>query len=103
MAPTRGTVTCRAILEKKVIHIRDLDADPDIISVVRGTPRKSQLAIPFLREGRAIGAIVIGSDEPGGYSERQVALLQTFAEQAVIGITQCCELSETAGYRAHPW
>jgi class 3 adenylate cyclase/putative methionine-R-sulfoxide reductase with GAF domain len=93
MAPTRGTVTCRAILEKKVIHIRDLDADPDIISVVRGTPRKSQLAIPFLREGRAIGAIVIGSDEPGGYTESQVALLQTFAEQAVIAI------SSVANYR----
>jgi GAF domain-containing protein len=93
MAPTRGTVTCRAILEKKVIHIRDLDADPDIISVVRGTPRKSQLAIPFLREGRAVGAIVIGSDEPGGYTESQVALLQTFAEQAVIAI------SSVANYR----
>jgi class 3 adenylate cyclase/transcriptional regulator with GAF, ATPase, and Fis domain len=87
MAPTRGTVTCRAILEKKVIHIRDLDTDPDINPIVRGTPRKSQLAIPFLREGQAIGAIVIGSDEPGGYSESQIALLQTFAEQAVIAIT----------------
>ena len=49
--------------------------------------QKSVLAIPLLREGDVIGSILINSLETGGFSDAQVALLQTFAEQAVIAIS----------------
>ncbi len=53
---------------------------------VRRLPHKSQLTIPLLRDNVAIGAITLAALEPGGFSDSQVALLQTFAEQAVIAI-----------------
>jgi GAF domain-containing protein len=54
---------------------------------VRGLVHKSQLTIPLLRDNVAIGAITLAARERGGFSDSQVALLQTFAEQAVIAIT----------------
>ncbi len=86
MAPVRGSITCRAILDKQIIHVRDMDAETTI-PAVRRLPHKSQLSIPLLRDNEAIGAITLGALEPGGFSDSQVALLQTFAEQAVIAIT----------------
>ena len=54
---------------------------------MRNLGSKSQIALPLLRDGAAIGAVVLGSGEVGGFTDAQVALLQTFAEQAVIAIT----------------
>ncbi len=48
---------------------------------------KSQISLPLLRDGAAIGAVTLTSTEIGGFTDSQVALLQTFAEQAVIAIT----------------
>jgi GAF domain-containing protein len=86
MAPTRGSITCRAILDRQTIHIRDMDAET-VMPAVRGLLHKSQLTIPLLRDNVAIGAITLAARERGGFSDSQVALLQTFAEQAVIAIT----------------
>ena len=92
MAPTRGTIAGRAILDKRVIHVRDMDADPDLLPivrdlVVRDAGVKSVLAIPLLRDGVAIGAFLMNANAAGGFSDSQLALLQTFAEQAVIAIS----------------
>jgi GAF domain-containing protein len=86
MAPTRGSITCRAILDKEIIHIRDMEMETRL-PIVQALPHKSQLTIPLLRDNVAIGAITLGALEPGGFSNSQVALLRTFAEQAVIAIT----------------
>jgi two-component system, NtrC family, sensor kinase len=87
MAPTRGSITCRAVLDKQIVHIRDMDAEPGLSTAVRNLGRKSQISLPLLRDGAVIGAMALASGEIGGFTDSQVALLQTFAEQAVIAIT----------------
>ena len=87
MVPTRGSITCRAILDRQAIHVRDVASEPGISAAVRNLGSKSQIALPLLRDGAAIGAVVMASAEVGGFTDSQVALLQTFAEQAVIAIT----------------
>lgn len=86
MAPDRGSLTCRAILDRQIVHVRDLQSE-DILPAVRNLGYRSQLTIPFLRDDFAIGAITLSRREAGGFTDSQVALLQTFAEQAVIAIT----------------
>ena len=56
---------------------------PDLIAA----GQKSNFAVPLLRDGAAIGAISLSSDKLGGFSDTQVALLETFAEQAAIAVT----------------
>src|SRR6516164_6375935 len=87
MVPTRGSITCRAILDRQTIHIRDKDAEAGLAQTIRDLSWKSNLAIPLLRDGVAIGAISLTAEGIGGFSDSQVALAQTFAEQAVIAIT----------------
>ena len=87
MAPTRGGSYGRAILDRQIVHIRDIDADPELAQPVRDLGVKSILGVPLLRDGAVIGAIAMNAEEPGGFTDSQVALLQTFAEQAVIAIT----------------
>jgi GAF domain-containing protein len=87
MAPTRGGSFGRAILDRQIVHIRDVDADPEVAQPVRDLGTKSIVGVPLLRDGAVVGAISINAKEPGGFSDSQVALLQTFAEQAVIAIT----------------
>ena len=88
MVPTLEWLSCRAILEKREVHIRDLQADPGLSDIVRATNSdiRSHLTIPLMRDGQAIGSISLRGKEPGGFTDSQVALLQTFAEQAVIAI-----------------
>jgi GAF domain-containing protein/nitrogen-specific signal transduction histidine kinase len=87
MRLTRGTAACRAVLEKRVIHIRNVDADPYLSQVIRDSGSKSILSLPLMLDGTAIGAINLNDMEPGGYSDSQIELLKTLAEQAVIAIT----------------
>jgi GAF domain-containing protein len=109
MVPTRTSPPCRAILDKQVVHIRDADLDPELLPFVRKLGAKSIVSLPLLREGRAIGAIALNAKEPGGFSDSQIALLQTFAEQAVIAIgsaetyralqTRTADLQESLEYQ----
>ena len=87
MVPTRGSITCRAILDRQIIHVRDMATAPGVSAAVRNLGHKSQILLPLLRDGAAIGAMSMTSGEIGGFTDSQVALLQTFAEQAVIAIT----------------
>jgi GAF domain-containing protein len=108
MAPTRGSFTCRAILDKQMVHITDTEADGAAHPAVRALGYRSQLSIPLMRDGKAIGAISLGG-ALGGFSASQIALLQTFAEQAAIAIssaetyralqTRTSDLQETLEYQ----
>ncbi len=87
MVPTRASISCRAMLERHIIHIRDMKNEPGLLGVVRDLRHSSNLVIPLMRGDAAIGAVSLSSWDVGGFSDSQVALMKTFAEQAVIAIT----------------
>src|SRR5262249_27530416 len=83
----RSTVGGRAVLESRIAHVPDLLADPEYSHelALAGNWRAS-LAVPMLRNGKPVGTISVAKAEPVPFSERQVQLLSTFADQAVIAI-----------------
>jgi two-component system, NtrC family, sensor kinase len=86
----RGGPVGRAILDRETIHVRDLaTAESDFPDAqTRGVAMgvRSALVAPLLREGVSIGAIYVRRKEVRPFSDRQIKLLETFADQAVIAI-----------------
>src|SRR5215510_8898155 len=86
----RGTVAGRTFLDSRTIHIDDLQREveeyPESSENARRWGFHAILCVPLMREGVAIGVIGLRRTEPQLFTERQVALLQTFADQAVIAI-----------------
>src|SRR5262249_37695538 len=81
----------RAVLEKRTVHLEDILQEldwhaPEIHAGIRRTGIRTIVAVPLLREQTAIGAIIIRRLEVRPFSEKQIRLLQTFADQAVIAI-----------------
>src|SRR5215813_13014189 len=69
MAPTRALLAHRAILDRQVIEIRDMANEPELLGAVRDLGHRSNLVVPLLRDGAAIGAIGILSWDPGGFPD----------------------------------
>ena len=88
VAPNTRSASTRAILTCSVVHIPDVleDAEYGIATQAQAGGFRSVLSVPMLREHKAIGGVTIGRPTPGRFSESEVALLQTFADQAVIAI-----------------
>ena len=87
----RGSAPARAVIDREVIHIRDLrqtDASeyPISLDLHHKHGHRSLLCVPLLREGEPLGVITLRRMEEGGFSETEVALLRTFADQAAIAI-----------------
>jgi GAF domain-containing protein len=86
--PNRGTLFGRAIIERRTVHIPDVLADPEfrdpekpnLIGVRTG------LGVPLLREGNIVGFLAVIRTQPRPFSQKQIELVETFADQAVIAI-----------------
>lgn len=77
----------RSIREQRVMQIRDAAAEPGMSASGRRFGARSGAAVPLVRDSISIGLIGLSSTVPGGYTDSQIELLKTFAEQAVIAIT----------------
>jgi two-component system NtrC family sensor kinase len=73
-------------LERRVIHIPDVKADPEytLIEAQRLGNYRTVLSVPMLREGVAIGVLVLTRSEVRPFTDKQVELVTTFADQAAI-------------------
>jgi GAF domain-containing protein/anti-sigma regulatory factor (Ser/Thr protein kinase) len=78
----------RAILQRAIVQIPDVQADPayGLPALAQLVTYRSIMAVPFLREGHPIGGIAVGRAHAGAFPERQIRLLKTFADQALIAI-----------------
>ncbi|MFN8636141.1 MAG: GAF domain-containing protein [Chloroflexota bacterium] len=88
---SRDWVTGRAVFDQATVHVEDvtavLDTEfPRARGFVRHHQHRTTLAVPLVREGVAIGAIFLARTEASRFAERQVELVETFADQAVIAI-----------------
>ncbi len=97
MAMSDETVTARTIRKRAVEHVFDVLSDPTYKqkSIARTAGYRACLGAPMLRDGEVIGAIFVARREPGRFSDSQVALLRTFADQGAIAIENVRLFNET--------
>jgi signal transduction histidine kinase len=93
--PGPRSVTARAVLTRTLVHVRDRRDDPELQFGALSENFPNTLSVPLLRSGVPLGAITVTRAEIGLFSERQIALLQTFADQAVIAIENVNLFRET--------
>ena len=86
ITPERGNASGRALLEGRTVHIPDVDADPDYTFDTAGTGFRSVLGVPMLREGAPIGVLALARSEVRPFTDKQIDLVSTFADQAAIAI-----------------
>ena len=88
LEPGRGTLIGRTLLEGRIVHIADVLSDPEYKSAKAQElgGHRAVLGIPMLREGTAVGVFMIARRTPRPFTEKQIELGTTFADQAVIAI-----------------
>ena len=88
VAPERGSITGLAMLEGKAIQVEDVEADPDYWPKNFAKPGelRTGLGIPMMRNGAPIGVLALMRTEVRPFNAKQIELVQTFADQAVIAI-----------------
>jgi GAF domain-containing protein/DNA-binding response OmpR family regulator len=87
VTPERGNVSGRALLEGRTVHIADVDTDPDFnLDMWVGAGIRSVLGVPMLRDGVPIGVLGLARSDARPFTEKQIDLVSTFADQAAIAI-----------------
>ena len=86
--PERGSLIGRTLLERRVVHIPDVLEDPEyaLAGLQKVGGYRTALGVPMLKEGALIGAIGVGRNEVSPFSDAEIRLLETFADQVVVAI-----------------
>jgi len=84
----RAGASARAIMTRRIVHIADVREDPEyaLQGLAQTASFRSILSVPMLRDGQPIGTITVAADRAVPFPDKQVALLKTFADQAVIAV-----------------
>jgi GAF domain-containing protein len=95
IAPGRHSISARAALERRTVQVPDVQADPEYAYVIRDVePIRTVLSVPMLKGDDLVGTITVNKLKVKPFTDKQVALVETFADQAVIAIENTRLLNE---------
>jgi GAF domain-containing protein len=88
VSATRGSIPGRALIERRIVHFPDVLNDPEFTfhDLAKSVGFRAAVGVPLISNGQIVGVMTLNRATPGAFSEKQLALLETFADQAVIAI-----------------